>query len=385
VIQLGKHIEALLLQNDCVIVPDLGGFVAHHIAARYQEQESMFLPPLRTLGFNPQLLINDSLLVQSYVETYDLSYPEALHRIEAEVSEVKQQLETNGSYEFEGLGTLSFNEEGHYVFTPYEAGLLTPAFYALSSFEMPVLSSSNNIATTLVQEETKAVASGKETVIPKAAEAARQADSEKESSPAPTLSSTPLAEEEEEVPSVDEELQEEEEEEQTIVIKMSWLRNTAAVAAAILAFFLVSTPISNSSLQTAGSNQPSVVFGGMSKDSSKGTDAIKKINLKKTDSIAVEALQAAGTKKSDTLVTLPAQKTERTYCIVLASYITKKNAADFVSRLHKDGYTDAEVFIRKNVTRVVLGNFPTENIAYNKLNALHHKTKYFEEAWVMKR
>ncbi len=381
-IQLGKHIEALLLQNDCVIVPELGGFVAHHIAARYQEQESMFLPPLRTLGFNPQLLINDSLLVQSYIETYDLSYPEAQHRIESEVAAVKQQLETQGSYEFEGLGTLSFNEEGHYVFTPYESGLLTPAFYALSSFEMPLLGSSHSaISTTKAQEETKAVTPVEEAVAPKAAEPDRQREKD---SPVPTL--TAMSPAEEEVPSAGEVVQEEEEEEQTIVIKMSWLRNTAAVAAAILAFFLVSTPISNSNLQTAGSNQPSVVFGGMSKDSSKGTDAIKKINLKKTDPIAAEALQtAAGSKTSDTLATPSAEKAEKTYCIVLASYITKKNAADFVSRLHQEGYTDAEVFIRKNVTRVVLGNFPTENIAYNKLNALHHKTKYFEEAWVMKR
>ena len=67
VIELERHIEILLLSNDCVIVPNLGGFVAHNIEARYQEQEQLFLPPLRTLGFNPQLTINDSLLVQSYI------------------------------------------------------------------------------------------------------------------------------------------------------------------------------------------------------------------------------------------------------------------------------------------------------------------------------
>ena len=45
--------------------------MAHNISARYEEQEHLFLPPLRTLGFNPQLNINDSLLVQSYIEAYD--------------------------------------------------------------------------------------------------------------------------------------------------------------------------------------------------------------------------------------------------------------------------------------------------------------------------
>ena len=62
VIELERHIEILLLSNDCVIVPGLGGFMTHHVEAHFDERDYMFLPPLRTLGFNPQLNINDSLL-----------------------------------------------------------------------------------------------------------------------------------------------------------------------------------------------------------------------------------------------------------------------------------------------------------------------------------
>ena len=63
VIELERHIEILLLSNDCVIVPDLGGFMAHHLEAHYDEESQLFLPPQRTLGFNPQLKLNDSLLL----------------------------------------------------------------------------------------------------------------------------------------------------------------------------------------------------------------------------------------------------------------------------------------------------------------------------------
>lgn len=73
--ELRRHIEILLLRNDCVIVPHLGGFMAHHRPARYDEADHMFIPPIRTLGFNPQLTMSDSLLAQSYVDTYDLSFP----------------------------------------------------------------------------------------------------------------------------------------------------------------------------------------------------------------------------------------------------------------------------------------------------------------------
>lgn len=101
--------------------------MTHHVDARYDKEEGVFLPPLRTLGFNPQLKINDSLLAQSYVEAYDISYPEALQRIEDEVNELKMHLQNDGSYEMNDIGTLAFNEDGHYVFTPCEAGILTPS------------------------------------------------------------------------------------------------------------------------------------------------------------------------------------------------------------------------------------------------------------------
>ena len=62
--------------------------MAHYVDARYDDHDGMFVPPIRTLGFNPQLRLNDSLLAQSYVEAYDLSYPEAVSAIEDEVREM---------------------------------------------------------------------------------------------------------------------------------------------------------------------------------------------------------------------------------------------------------------------------------------------------------
>ena len=65
VIEIDKHIEILLLDNECVIIPGFGGFTSHYVSARYDDRDNMFLPPIRIVGFNPQLRINDSLLVQS--------------------------------------------------------------------------------------------------------------------------------------------------------------------------------------------------------------------------------------------------------------------------------------------------------------------------------
>ena len=135
-IEINRHIEILLLSNDCVIVPGFGGFMAHHVDARYDGRDNMFLPPLRTVGFNPQLTMNDSLLALSYVETYDISYPEALRRIEDEVVEIRQSLENEGKFEIENIGMLFLNEDGNISFEPCEAGILTPDFYGLGGFDM---------------------------------------------------------------------------------------------------------------------------------------------------------------------------------------------------------------------------------------------------------
>ena len=354
VIELDRHLEILLLSNDCVIVPGLGGFMAHHAEARYDEEDHTFLPPLRTLGFNPQLTMNDSLLVQSYVEAYDMSYPEALRRIEDEVNELKQHLENEGRYDLNDIGVLSVNEDGKYIFSPCEAGILTPGLYGLSSFEMVPLG------------ETSKQQKAHTHVVEAVAESAEHAD---------TLETTDVTETE----TI-------EEEERAIVIKMSWVRNAVAVAAAVLAFFLMTTPVTNSeNNQSIGNLNNSILVGMMPKDSNVKKIDISKIDtpkpVVKNDSVApVKEVTKAVTKTDTTSV---AANQELYYCIVLASYISKKNANTFVEKLHQNGYAEARVFIRNNVTRVIYGNFRTVNEAYNKLNSIQ-KRKGLEEAWVLK-
>ena len=143
------------MENDCVIVPGLGGFVAHHVSARYDEQDGLFLPPYRTLGFNAQLRMNDSLLVQSYVDAYELSYPEALAQIEKEVDEIYQALDEDGLFELNDLGSLSRNSEGNLEFEPFESGILTPLYYGLSSFSFTKFVAEKQSAPTTIEVKTQ--------------------------------------------------------------------------------------------------------------------------------------------------------------------------------------------------------------------------------------
>ena len=343
-IELERHIEILLLSNDCVIVPDLGGFVTHHREAHFDDEDNMFLPPLRTLGFNPQLNMNDSLLAQSYIEAYDISYPEAIRRIESEVAELKQYLNTEGSYELNDIGLLFVNEEGKLEFEPCEAGILTPAFYGLSSFEMiPLhgattkLKSLHNISDENVSED---------------------------------------------VDTNDE----------AITIRMSWLRNTVAVAAALLAFFVMTPHIDNS--EQPGISMSQMTLPIVTKDTfakpEKKLDALDiKSTIEKRDTTVIAPPAVEETKKPT--VTASIQTTPKTpevqpatvYCIVVASQVSQRNAEAFVEILQKKGIEDVRVCVHNNIRRVVLGAYATEAEAYQQLQHVHQH-EALRDAWVYK-
>ena len=349
VIELERHIEILLLSNDCVIIPELGGFMTHYVDARYDEEEGLFLPPLRTLGFNPQLTINDSLLALSYVEAYDISYPEALRRIEDEVNELKQHLQNEGSYDLNDIGTLALNEDGNYVFTPCEAGILTPSLYGLASFELKTLTPSRPEQTEQKQNEPSAH------VIPMT-----------------TVSEYTNMEEEEN------------DEEDVVKIKFSWIRNTVAVAAVLLAIFLLALPTGKTEqmTRTISNLNSTILFGMMSKDTNTSTIEIKKEDITKTPA-KVDTILKRDTVKTEKEPVVQKETVKRGYCIVLASYVSKQNAQTFVDILKKKGLDSAEVYMNNDVRRVIYGNYPTQAAAYNALQAIHQH-KELAEAWVYK-
>lgn len=212
--ELTKHIEALLLDNDCVILPNFGGFITNRASARWVEEEHMFLPPYRTVGFNPQLKINDGLLVQSYMQTHDATFPEALKLVEKAIEKLSEFLYKEGVVELRGIGRLYRTYAGEFHFEPTEDGVLTPTLYGLSSVAtMPV-----EILAAQRKEEEKREKKETETVTV--------------TTPATTTATDG-------------------EHHHTIIIKLkrAWVANIAATAAAVVLFFLLSTPVDNTYIE----------------------------------------------------------------------------------------------------------------------------------------
>ena len=128
---ISKHISSLLLEHNCVIVPDLGGFVAQYVPAHFDAKSEKFFPPTRLVAFNADLTMNDGLLVQSLMQTYDATFPEMQKAVEDKVSAIKEQLFTTGQYDLPGIGRLMPNVEGRTEFEPATDGLLSPSLYGL--------------------------------------------------------------------------------------------------------------------------------------------------------------------------------------------------------------------------------------------------------------
>ena len=374
-IEINRHIEILLLSNDCVIVPGFGGFMAHHVDARYDGTDNMFLPPLRTVGFNPQLTMNDSLLVLSYVETYDMSYPEALRRIEDEVAEIRQTLENEGKYEVDNVGILSLNEDGNIEFEPYEAGILTPDFYGLGGFDMMPVAQ---------------LTAGEEANANKAA-TSKTAAPTTESKPNANLvemPAKPMQKEKEAAVNNSVFINDDEEEETSaefISIRKSWLRNLAAACIAIIAFFTISTPLGAPTMQKS-----QIDTGMLNRIMPKEIDQMKKakelvINgdgtklMETSENAAQTAGSTAQNANQDADLSLPSTY----YSIVLASRVTKHNAANYAERLQGKGFKQARVLITENNVKVIYGTYNSESEAHAALKNLRDN-EAFADGWITK-
>ena len=90
---LARHIELLLRDNDCVILPGFGGFIAHTVPAYYASEEHLYYPPTRNISFNASITMNDGLLAQSYMKSYQVDYARATYMIDVAIEELRDTLD----------------------------------------------------------------------------------------------------------------------------------------------------------------------------------------------------------------------------------------------------------------------------------------------------
>ena len=375
-IELTKHIEILLLENDCVIVPGLGGFIAHHQPARYEEDEGVFLPPTRTVGFNPQLTMNDGLLTQAYMQTYHTDFPDASRKIAQKVNELKEILYNEGVMEMPGIGSLYYTLYNTYEFHPQESGVLSPTLYGLDAYTMTPLS-----------------------VLP--------------------VLEVPM---------------EQKKEKKEFHLNPQWLSNAVAVVIAAVLFFALSFPVENTYVDKGvyASLGTDCLFDAIRSHSMATSLPIQEVEetqkqkassvvpvavkVEKVAPVANTEVQVQTTKapkqeisKEETVkketpkvveapkakeiparakVSEPKKETpkvvakKKNYHIIVASLATSSDANRMLKKYQQQGYSEAVVKENNGRFRISLCSYADKSVAYQKLNELK-KADAFKGAWVL--
>ena len=109
--QITQLISELLYKHDCVIVPNLGGFVAQQYASHFSSGSSLLLPPTKQILFNKNLKHNDGLLVSAYADKFLVDYNDAISQIEDYKSYIVSLLEVKKRFELAQLGLLYIDSD----------------------------------------------------------------------------------------------------------------------------------------------------------------------------------------------------------------------------------------------------------------------------------
>ena len=376
-IELAQHIEALLLENDCVIVPGLGGFVAHYAPATRVKEENIFLPPTRIIGFNPQLKMNDGLLVQSYMSVYGTNFSDATKMVERKVDELIATLHEDGKVDLPNVGEVRYTIHNTFDFAPYDNKITTPYLYGLDAFEMQELSALEKPSTENVAAYSVPVAIKKE--------------------------------------------------KRTFSIKFNraYLTNAAAVVAAIVLSFFFSTPIENTEVveENYAKLLPDELFEKIEKQSlaitpivvkqntptrksankQKGTQkkvvapvAVREVKVGKTPAVSTEAQAKTETSKAVVTSETPKQNVQpvaakqsvatpkRPYHIIIASVGTEQDAEAMAAQLVAKGFSTAKAIVGDGKMRVSIESCGTEVEAYQALARIRQNEMY-KNAWVLKK
>ncbi|MDR3129428.1 MAG: SPOR domain-containing protein [Tannerellaceae bacterium] len=152
-VRLTNHLEFLLAEHDCVVIPGIGGFVMRTLPSVYNKEEHSFSPMRKEIVFNCKLTHTDGLLVSSYAKIYGKVSEEAQTMVEEDVAELEAALNQCGKVSLGSIGTLARGEEGQLIFTTGNVDTLGSDTYDLPTFSIPALPPTDKKAERLQQKK----------------------------------------------------------------------------------------------------------------------------------------------------------------------------------------------------------------------------------------
>ena len=148
---LSKMVKELILDNDRVVLPGLGSFVAEMVPSTFSDKGYTINPPYRRLFFRSKPDEGD-MLVRFYAESNNVT-PEMAERIIKDfISELREVLHTKKTVVFPGLGRLRATKENNVFFVADEDLDIYPAGFGLEPISLKTHEETPLEVTTIVEE-----------------------------------------------------------------------------------------------------------------------------------------------------------------------------------------------------------------------------------------
>lgn len=335
-VELINYIEKLILTHNCVIIPELGGFVVRQRHAQIQGNEHLIVPPGKEIGFNTELKHNDGLLAEMFMKAHQVDYPTACIMLEKDVYALKTRLNEKRNVNLGKVGQLFLNERSVIQFES-SAELIFPEYYGLASFRCVELR---------YLEQPKSLS-----LVPK-----------------------------------------EKEEYIHIRIQRSFVRQIAAFAAAVLLFVLISTPVKNPTADYA-----SILYASNEGSSRKvmtesPENVITPLVVETPDALPATDSTLV-TPKAEPVVSqpiasepmqelTPAKHTGRCYYIVVGSVETIKAAERQIADQKAKGFTKAGYIERDDRVRVYVDSFTDKKLGEQAVIDFRKAHPEHTDAWL---
>ena len=98
------------------------------------------MPPHRELGFNPNITVDDALLLSEYVSAENSTYDKAEKSLSRDIASLRRVLTSKGVCCFGELGTFHMNINGAISFIPNDNAIDDPENYGFEPLPLPLLS-----------------------------------------------------------------------------------------------------------------------------------------------------------------------------------------------------------------------------------------------------
>lgn len=134
--KVSGYISELLMHHDCVVIPELGGFVGNYKPAVRDAIRHTFHPPSKAISFNKNLVHNDGLLANHLVQQEEISYEAAMQHVVDFVLWCKTTVKEGKKVSIDRVGDLFLDPKSNQIqFHPSNAYNYLQDAYGFAAFQ----------------------------------------------------------------------------------------------------------------------------------------------------------------------------------------------------------------------------------------------------------